>query len=332
MNIELDKYSKYALCREMYDTVEVIAQMSNGTTFEKPSRKEKIFITGEGSSRIFPAKNMLYENLKNGGALAIFTEGATQALEYDLSEMFVLGISNSGRTKELIRLFNNLKDSQHPKRYGITANDATLLKEVSHGTHILGCGKEEAVAATKSVVEQALLVEQLMGIRKIDYKKLASSFQSVLDTQISNDIIDKLAKADTLYFSGKNNGVAEELTIKTNEIPRKKSDYLEGTYAVHGIEEVMTKNDALVLIEPFTDEQEQYYKIFKQELGLQVVAIASQPTIFETILIPDIKEYASYLTLAAGWNLLVELGLALDINLDKPERARKIGNEFKSTL
>jgi glucosamine--fructose-6-phosphate aminotransferase (isomerizing) len=32
--------------------------------------------------------------------------------------------------------------------------------------------------------------------------------------------------------------------------------------------------------------------------------------------------------LAAGWNLLVEIGLALQIDLDKPTRARKVGNEL----
>ena len=35
-----------------------------------------------------------------------------------------------------------------------------------------------------------------------------------------------------------------------------------------------------------------------------------------------------YVFLAAGWNLLVEIGLSLEINLDKAERARKVGNEF----
>ncbi|MFT5328835.1 MAG: glucosamine--fructose-6-phosphate aminotransferase (isomerizing), partial [Planctomycetaceae bacterium] len=28
------------------------------------------------------------------------------------------------------------------------------------------------------------------------------------------------------------------------------------------------------------------------------------------------------------WNVLVEVGIALGIDLDKPERARKVGNEF----
>ena len=34
--------------------------------------------------------------------------------------------------------------------------------------------------------------------------------------------------------------------------------------------------------------------------------------------------------MAAGWNLLVETGLRLGVNIDKPERARKVGNEFGS--
>jgi glucosamine--fructose-6-phosphate aminotransferase (isomerizing) len=38
---------------------------------------------------------------------------------------------------------------------------------------------------------------------------------------------------------------------------------------------------------------------------------------------------APYLQLMAGWNLLVEIGLATGIDLDKPERARKVGNEFQ---
>ncbi|NIA17213.1 MAG: sugar isomerase, partial [Planctomycetes bacterium] len=35
-----------------------------------------------------------------------------------------------------------------------------------------------------------------------------------------------------------------------------------------------------------------------------------------------------YVYLSAGWNVLVEIGLALGIDLDKPQRARKVGNEL----
>ena len=63
-------------------------------------------------------------------------------------------------------------------------------------------------------------------------------------------------------------------------------------------------------------------------VGLTVVAISPVDTAFTTIRVPDAGEMNPYVFLAAGWNLLVEVGLALEIDLDKPERARKVGNEF----
>ncbi|MBM3971960.1 MAG: sugar isomerase, partial [Planctomycetes bacterium] len=52
------------------------------------------------------------------------------------------------------------------------------------------------------------------------------------------------------------------------------------------------------------------------------------PTPFPTVRIPDGGDLSGFVQMAAGWNLLVETGLVLGINLDKPERARKVGNEF----
>jgi glucosamine--fructose-6-phosphate aminotransferase (isomerizing) len=49
---------------------------------------------------------------------------------------------------------------------------------------------------------------------------------------------------------------------------------------------------------------------------------------FPTITIPDGRQYAEYVQLAAGWNILVKTGIALGIDLDKPQRARKVGNEY----
>ena len=53
-----------------------------------------------------------------------------------------------------------------------------------------------------------------------------------------------------------------------------------------------------------------------------------RPTRFPTIQIPDAGDLSGYVQMAAGWNILVETGIKLGIDLDKPERARKVGNEF----
>ena len=126
----------------------------------------------------------------------------------------------------------------------------------------------------------------------------------------------------------RNNGVAEELTMKVNEIVRKKSAFLEGTYLMHGPEEVMNPNDVVIVIDPYKSEMEKINELLVQGVGLNVFAIASNDTIFPTIKVTNVGELTNFVYLAAGWNLLVEVGISLGIDLDKPERARKVGNEF----
>ena len=145
---------------------------------------------------------------------------------------------------------------------------------------------------------------------------------------ISKDIIRQVMQAQTIYFAGYNDGVAEELTLKTNEITRRKSDFLEGTYAVHGIEEVMDKRDIVFVVDPIDEEVEKFQEVLVKGVGLTVIAITDRDTSLPAIRVPSGGDLSPYIFLCAGWNLLVEIGLATGINLDKPERARKVGNEF----
>jgi len=321
MDLNKKKYSQFSLCREMMETADVIAGYNTGAVsdFVKALEPGKnIFLTGEGSSRILPGKRALYNLQKDGTDLAVYTDGGTQALEYNLKDSAVFGMSNSGKTKELIRLFTKLKKEGNRDLFGITANSGTPLEELSAKINVLTCGKENAVAATKSVVEQSLF-----------YDALFSSYSGkALEVTIDPKLIDLISNAGTIYFAGRNDGVTEELTLKTNEITHKKSDFLEGTYGVHGIEEVMDKNDVVIIINPFEDEEEKFKECLIDGVGLNIIAISSRDTIFPTIRIPEAGYFQNYVELAAGWNILVETGIALGIDLDKAERARKVGNEF----
>jgi glucosamine--fructose-6-phosphate aminotransferase (isomerizing) len=260
------------------------------------------------------------------------TDGCTQALEYDLSRFAVFGASNSGRTKEVVRLVKKLVNAGHDAVFGLTATAESALDEAAQASHILACGREEAVAATKSVVEQALFYDSLLlaleGNELEGLTGAASVIGEALTMDIDPALVRRLSTAPTLYFAGRNDGVAEELALKTNEITRKKSDFLEGTYAVHGIEEVMNPDEAVVVIEPFELEEEKLREVLVEGVGLSVVAVASRNTSFPTVRIPSGGRYHSYVELVAGWNLLVEIGIALDIDLDNPLRARKVGNEL----
>ena len=338
MNITDTAYSKYALVREMMDIVDVVKNFDQDQTNEvadEIASVGRLFLTGEGSSRIFPAKNTIRKALTRGLNLHVVTDGSRQSAQYDLAQFAVFCASNSGRTKEVILLAQKLAGAGNEHRYALTANENTLLERECTKTFVLTCGWEQAVAATKSVIEQALFYESILrhmgdGSDAVDYSRLSVCVHEALQAPIARSIIEAAVLAPTIYFAGYNDGVAEELTLKTNEITRKKSDFLEGTYAVHGIEEVMEKEDIVFVVDPIDEEIEKFRDVLVDGVGLKVVAIADHDTPFETLRVPAAGDMKPYVLLCAGWNLLVEIGLALNINLDKPERARKVGNEFFS--
>jgi glucosamine--fructose-6-phosphate aminotransferase (isomerizing) len=335
MNLREFKYNRFALCREMMETIKLVEgfETKKSERFIAPLRQMKnILITGEGSSRIFPGKNFKDKSLKSGVGYGVVVEGASEASGYQLDKHCVFGVSNSGKTKELINLFKRLIEINHKYMYGITATGGSPVTQLAIGSVVLACGMEEAVAATKSVVEQALFFESLYfnytDRPMPSLKTLAEDIHSALEISIDAWVVNAISTAPVIYFAGRNNGVAEELALKTNEIARKKSVFLEGTYALHGIEEVMQKGEVLLIIGPFEQEEQKFYDVIQKGAGVPVIAISSRKTIFPTILIPKNLEYQNFIELAAGWNLLVEIGINLGIDLDKPERARKIGNEI----
>ena len=336
MNSFIEKYTKFDICLEMLETVDVIRNYdpSDALKFAQMLKSyPRILLTGEGSSRIFPAQNLISSNLKHASEITLLSEGATQACEYDLSKTAVIGLSNSGRTKELVKLFRLLSIKSHPGVFTITASQTqTPLTNISKTTAVLQCGAEKAVAATKSVVEQALFLEvmlgHLTGRTNDNLSVLSNLFEKTLQINIPENIIKKVASASKIYFAGRNNGVGEELALKTNEIARKKSDFLPGTYLVHGVEEVMDKSEIVVLIDPFEHEEQKIAEVLIDGIGMEIIAISSRKTLFPTILIPEGGDFKNYIELAAGWNLLVEVGIENGINIDKGLRARKIGNEI----
>jgi glucosamine 6-phosphate synthetase-like amidotransferase/phosphosugar isomerase protein len=203
--------------------------------------------------------------------LSVATDCSRQAAQYDLSAFAVFCASNSGRTREVVTLAQKVTSEGNALCYGLTARPGSLLADACAETFVLRCGWEEAVAATKSVVEQALFYESLLwhmrGGSMPDMNPLGDALEQALTMPVPQDIVAAAAQAPTLYFSGYNDGVAEELTLKTNEITRKKSDFLEGTYAVHGIEEVMEPGDVVFVVDPIDEESRNFRRSWNRVSG-----------------------------------------------------------------
>ncbi len=337
MNSTDTRYQQFALVRDMLDTPEIIARFNPNQATDvavEIGSVGRLLLTGEGSSRIFPAKNAIAHARRQGWPLELHTEAGRQSKEYDLTDWAVFALSNSGRTAEVIELYQSLLERGHSHLFSLMAFADSKLGSLARRAFVLSCGPEGAVAATKSVIEQALFHRALLehvakgpalGSR---LPTLSGQFREALTLPIPAELVAKLTQARTIYWAGRNDGVAEELTLKTNEITRKRSDFLEGTYAVHGIEEVMDPSDVVIWMDPYTGSMTKFEDVLVKGVKLTVVAVSSQPTPFPTIRIPDGGDLSGFVQMAAGWNLLVEIGIALGINLDKPERARKVGNEF----
>lgn len=336
MNLKETKYSAFHLVQEMMGTVPTVAKFdpeASRFVAESVQKTGRILFTGEGSSRLIPAKNARRKAMAWGLPQNVQIEGSRQAATYDLSEYTVLVDSNSGRTKEALSLAMQLKEQGHKETFSLSANPDTPIEQNCVKGHVLGCGWEEAVAATKSVVEQGLFCESIVWHlagkdMKEALKGLPEAIEVALTAQVCPEIVEWVKGAQTIYFCGYNDGVAEELTLKTNEITRRKSDYLEGTYAVHGIEEVMHEGDIVFIVNPIESEYDKFISVFKGA-GVHVVAIDTKETPFDkTIIVPEVGELQPYIYLCAGWNVLVDIAVSDGINLDKPERARKVGNEM----
>lgn len=330
-------YSNYGLVQDMLQAADVVRRFDPAVVqpLVEPIRQAgKLLLTGEGSSRMFPGKSTLTHIRRQNWPLMLHVDGGRQAQDYRLDDWAVLAMSNSGRTAEVIRLYHMLKEQGHSRRYSLAAFPDSPLQGMSQRGFVLGCGKERAVAATKSVIEQALfcrsLVEAVAGPSTLAGRlpALADAMRQAAMLPVDAALIDKLANAGTIHLAGRNDGVAEELTLKVNEITRKRSDFLEGTYAVHGIEEAMQSDDVVIWIDPYPESESKFQHVLVDAIGVTVIAIASRPTHFPTVLIPDQGDLNGFVQMAAGWNLLVEIGLKLGIDIDKPQRARKVGNEF----
>ena len=163
MNLKENKYNKYFLVKEMLETAEIVKNLDIGKilTFRKEVKKARVFITGEGSSRIFPAKKTMYEARKKSYKEDFYTDCATQALEYNLLDSTVFIASNSGKTKEDLELIRKLKKENHNNIISIIAYAGAPIMNETNISYLLSCGKEKAVAATKSVIEQALFYDLL---------------------------------------------------------------------------------------------------------------------------------------------------------------------------
>src|SRR5205823_1430365 len=112
MNLSDARYNQFGLVRDMMQSVDVVANFvadQAKDTARAIAQVGRLLLTGEGSSRIFAAKNAIATARRLNWPITLCTEAARQAQEYDLSNSAVFAASNSGKTSQVIKLFQDLR-------------------------------------------------------------------------------------------------------------------------------------------------------------------------------------------------------------------------------
>jgi glutamine---fructose-6-phosphate transaminase (isomerizing) len=175
----------------------------------------------------------------------------------------IIGVSQSGETKDLIDIFNDIEAAGiNVKRITIVNNEnSTLAQEKSDFYLPIKCGPEIAVPATKSYMNQVLLLYYLaikVGEFKMSHMKKGSE-QTALKRELERrretlnfipDLIDETIKttetqveimADSLFMqpsihilATKISSVAEEGALKIRETVLNHTQGIESSEFKHG--------------------------------------------------------------------------------------------------
>lgn len=329
--------------QEMLETEQVCLNFDFNITKELAEKigNSRIIFTGMGSSLIYPGKQAKNRALKLNISNRVEAYFASDLFQYeDFSDTYIFLCSNSGKTKEVILLLDYVK-SRGAKCVAITAVADSILAQRSDEKIILTCGFEKGVAATKSVVEQALVYDSLIHHlaasqgKEVDFKllkeeliKSANAIKNNINLKIEKSILEKLAGSNNYYIVGLDNGMGEEITLKSYEIARKKALFFPDTHIVHGVEEAI-EGDCAIIFQPseFKDYLSDFQK-FSEKTHCQLIGIDNQ-NLLPGVAVEINEKFSSYCLLAAGWGILRNIGNKLKLDIDHPEKASKVGNPFE---
>ena len=328
--------------QEMLESKVVMLNFDFNTTYNLAQKigNSRIIFTGMGSSLIFPGKQAknraLNFNLKNK-VEAYFASDLFQFT--DFSDTFVFLCSNSGKTKEVILLLDHVQ-KHGGKCIGLTAVADSILAQRASEKIVLTCGFEKGVAATKSVVEQGLVYDSIIfNLAKIqgkdvDFEKLknelniaAEAVEKNINAQLEDRLLTAMVDAQHYFMVGLENGVAEEITLKSYEIVRKMALFFPDTHIVHGPEEGIDEGCAIVFDPASLQNYIPDFEKFAPKTHTTLIGIGNDG------LIPGLnvelnEAFKNYCLLSGGWGLLRNVAKKLGIDIDHPVKASKVGNPF----
>ncbi len=330
---------RYDTEKEMYIAREVVEKFDDAIAKDVAAKigKRPVFITGMGSSLLFPAKNA-----KRRAQLLL----PEHRVEIDFppnynpetlpQDAYVFLSSNSGNTVEIVDMADALT-ARHIEFFGVTTNtDSKLGQRCSQNNlYLLHQPFEKGVAATKSIIEQALfydaVIHYLAGAEfplrsgTDTNKRVAEKMRQNFTADLSASLIVAGAEAGTYYWNDHNTGAAEELALKSCEIAGKRGVYESGTQILHGRGEVIRPDDLVFVLSPQSYKQKDLSAMVSlaEKTGSVLVSVGGSANGFQTLPAEVEQGLELYCLIPACWNFLRCTGRAMGRDIDHPNVAQK---------
>ena len=216
----------------------------------------RIFLIASGTSYHASLTGAYFFNNMTDISLITSNPGAFRSCYINsISEKdIVIGVSQSGETKDLVDIFNEIrKTSEKTTLITIVNNEnSTLPQEKSDFYLPIMCGSEIAVAATKSFISQIALFYILAALVKNNEDKVMNNLSKIkyfMDFTLKNidvpvaDVAYKLFMKPSIHILGTSlTGVAKEGALKIREVVLNHTEGYDAAEFKHGPNTILGKN------------------------------------------------------------------------------------------
>ena len=216
----------------------------------------RIFLIASGTSYHASLTGAYFFNNMSDISLITSNPGAFRSSYINsLSDKdIVIGVSQSGETKDLVDIFNEIRKTNEKTTLITIVNNenSTLPQEKSDFYLPIMCGSEIAVAATKSFISQIALFYILAALIKNSEEKVLNNLGKIkyfMDFTLKNidvpvaDVAYKLFMRPSIHILGTSlTGIAKEGALKIREVVLNHTEGYDAAEFKHGPNTILGKN------------------------------------------------------------------------------------------
>lgn len=258
--------------------------------------------------------------------------------DLDLSDSMMVIISQSGMSKDTIKVMNDAKKAG-ALVVSITNNNESPCAKESDFHLFMDVEEEKSVAATKTYIGELfaldMLVDALCENTSTDYIKIANDINLVLDKfngeidSVANNIYNKnnfiiLSRGTTL-------GSSDELSLKLTECCYIFNRSYSSANFMHGPLSLLDENANVIMLAPKSEFTQEFIDMAKRivEKKANLIAFSNIPEILELtenkVEMPDADHYTSPIYYGVAASLLaLAIGTKKGHNVDCPRNLNKV--------